>query len=367
MTTEGFLMRLHLPEATRDPHTFHSIFDRGMAEFPQRYSNYLEVEKNLREPHIITMPVMMDVEPVSRCNYRCGMCVVSLWKGQKRAQDMTLDLFQCILEQQYGLWEIKLQGLGEPLLNPHLPEMIALCAEKKIWTRTALNGSLLHVNSNAERILEAGIGEVQISLDGASKEVYEGIRTGGDFELFTRNCRLLNLLAAPLRSIAATRAAVLVQQKNIHELEEIVEFCAHVGFQRTTFSLNLGYYGNETLKQSNKQRDVRHVLTQERALALIEQGKRLGIEVTFWQGGNKFDAQDPQKLCYWLWKRAYISSEGRIVPCCYICDPSTTDMGWVKEFPLHWRGERYQRMRYAHLQGKIPPVCQACYSYGENI
>ena len=354
-------MRLPLPEPIRDPAVFQPMFEKGMRDYPERKANHALAATTARGETAAAMPTMMDIEPASRCNYACGMCILHTWKNRKRADDMTFEMFRRLLDQQPGLWEVKLQGLGEPLLNRDLADMVALCSERSIWTRTTINGSLLHMHDNARRLLEAGIGEVQVSLDGADKETYEAIRRGGDFDRFAENCRLFNRLAASYRSTSATRAFVLVQRANFHQLDEILSFCAGVGFQRVIFSMQLGWFGVEELREPNLGRDVSSEVSYNRCLELVEAGKTRGLDVTFWQGGNKYRVGDPSLLCAWLWERAFIGSDGRIVPCCAICDPRVMDMGDAERFAETWNGDRYRALRKAHLAGAIPTVCRGCY------
>src|SRR5271165_5179092 len=63
------------------------------------------------------LPVKLDIENVSRCNFRCIMCTVSDWPHMKRADDMSLDNFKRLIDEQYGIVEIKLQGIGEPMMQ----------------------------------------------------------------------------------------------------------------------------------------------------------------------------------------------------------------------------------------------------------
>lgn len=353
-------MRLSLPEPFRDPAVFQPIFDDGMRKFPRRRENFELSKSSVREKIACAMPILADIEPTNRCNYRCTMCVVGN-QPQQCGRDMTLDEFRAVLDVQYGLWEVKLQGLGEPLLNRDFHDMAALCTERSIWTRTTTNGSLLHMNDNAKRLLESGIGEVQVSLDGATREVYEGIRRGGNFSQFADNCRLLNKLAQPLRATPAPRAFVLVQRANVHQLEDILSFCADVGFQRVIFSLNLGWFGREDLKENNRILDARDTVTQERCQDLLRLGKKLGMDVAFWQDDNKFKTGRPETLCTWLWERVFISADCRIVPCCTISDPAIMDMGDAGSFAEYWNEAAYRKLRHAHLSGRLPSVCRSCY------
>ncbi|MBI3516815.1 MAG: hypothetical protein HY060_22520, partial [Proteobacteria bacterium] len=56
------------------------------------------------------LPIKLDIENVSRCNFACAMCQVSEWPQGRRAADMPLAAFERLIDEQYGLVEIKLQG-----------------------------------------------------------------------------------------------------------------------------------------------------------------------------------------------------------------------------------------------------------------
>ena len=52
--------------------------------------------------------------------------------------------------------------------------MIRYARDKHIWVRTTTNASLLHLKDNYRKMIDADVNELQISVDGASKRVYEG-------------------------------------------------------------------------------------------------------------------------------------------------------------------------------------------------
>jgi len=103
----------------------------------------------------------------------------------------------------------------------------------------------------------------------------------------------------------------------------------------------------------------------DRLFGLIEQGRNLGIDVWFWNVGDKFATDAPENLCPWPFERAYVSSDLRCVPCCMIGNPDgfeiETGWGGDKTFSDIWNGETYRDFRQAHLDGDIPAVCKSCY------
>ena len=62
----------------------------GFAEFPSRLDNFIEAKKvGNRQTVQNYRPFLIDLEPNSRCNFRCTMCQVSEWERGQRARDMT--------------------------------------------------------------------------------------------------------------------------------------------------------------------------------------------------------------------------------------------------------------------------------------
>src|ERR1700722_10050710 len=126
--------RTQLPKPK--PDAFAYSFNRwvALALSPKRLINYIKYRTAHRTKSLNYLPIKLDVENVSRCNFHCTMCQVSDWPGYKRADDMTLAQFKELIDSQYGLIEIKLQGMGEPLLGrADFLEMIGYGRSNKFW------------------------------------------------------------------------------------------------------------------------------------------------------------------------------------------------------------------------------------------
>ncbi len=68
------------------------------------------------------LPTSIDVEPIDTCNFACDHCQVTHWT--RKTTRLTTERFVSILRQLPMLRQIKLQGMGEPLLNSHLIEIL---------------------------------------------------------------------------------------------------------------------------------------------------------------------------------------------------------------------------------------------------
>lgn len=350
-----------LPAPKPDQALYNSIRESGFQRFPERRQNYDRYLASERTALVNYLPIKMDVENVSRCNFRCTMCQVSEWPKMQRARDMTIEEFKSLIDQQIGLLEIKLQGMGEPLLNAETYfEMIKYARAKDIWVRSTNNGSLLHLRDNYKHLINSDICEIQISFDGATKETYEEIRIGGKFEQVSKNCRLLNTYGIE-QGKHRTRMWVVVQDANFAELEMFPKLAADLGFSRLTFSLDLTDWGQDQWKDHNEQIDRHNEFNKDRGRALAALGKSHGTEVTFWSIDEKYDRTKREKLCPWPFERAYVSSDMRFVPCCMIANPEVSDLGSAKNFSEAWNSKSIAEFREFHLRGEIPEVCRSCY------
>lgn len=357
---------LPAPEPSAGSPAYEAERVKALALDPRTRANY---ERYLAAPRrsaaVDYLPIKLDIENVSRCNFRCTMCVVPDWHKGKRADDMPLESFKRLIDEQYGLLEIKLQGVGEPLLQrDDFFEMIRYARARHIWVRTTTNASLLHLKDHARRLIDSGVNEVQISIDGASKETFETIRVGSVFEQVRRNCRTINAYCSSL-GIRRTKMWTVVQKGNLMELDALVDLAADLGFTNQVFSLELSDWGMDEMRIRNDAVNVERTIDLASLFRLVEKGARLGVQVRFWNANERYRTGDPATLCPWPFERAFVSSDSRVVPCCYIGNPDVYQIdGRLDEkhsFSAVWQGAEFAKFRQAHLGNRIPEICNRCY------
>jgi pyrroloquinoline quinone biosynthesis protein E len=325
----------------------------------RKTDNYARYMRRMLTAEPDYLPIKLDIENVSRCNFACSMCAVSKWLKGKRAEDMSLDCFKRLIDEQYGLVEIKLNGLGEALMQgDEYFEMIRYARARHIWVRMTTNASLLHLRENYRKLIDAGVNEIDISIDGADAPTFEGIRIQGDFDRVTKNCRLLNDYCESL-GIVRTKMWTLVQRANARDLGRHVRLAKELGFRNLVFSLQLHGWGDERLAERNRAEQVE--FDGAYLWNFVELGQGLGVRVSFWDVSQKFEAKNRKNLCPWPFERAVVTSDSRTVPCCMIGDPTVYEIGKGLSFMQAWQGEEYRAFRQAHLDGEIPKVCKACY------
>jgi MoaA/NifB/PqqE/SkfB family radical SAM enzyme len=364
------ILDLPSPEPSLGADAYRREHELALEHSPKRRQNYELYLRAQRGEALEYLPIKLDIENVSRCNFRCTMCVVSEWPKGQRAEDLSYAVFTALIDDQYGLLDIKLQGIGEPLMQgDDYIQMIRYARAQHIWVRTTTNASLLHLKDNYKKLIDSGVNEVQISIDGADAETFQAIRRGSRFHKVVENCKLIHAYCDEVQRWP-TKMWTVVQRGNCHQLSQLVDLASELGFKSQVFSLSLSDWGLETWNERNGAASVTDELDADRLFGLVEQGKQRGIEVRFWRVLEKYTTETPAKLCPWPFERAYVSSDLRVVPCCFLGDPDVYEIGkGLREagsFTSIWHGSEFTAFRKAHLEGRIPRVCQNCYAPGSE-
>ena len=331
---------------------YNLVKEKGMKRFLKRYENYQRYLNCLDRKNIDYEPIKMDIEPTSMCNLKCHMCIVST-SGYK-GTSLSFDKFKDILDKQIGVFELKIQGLGEPFLNKDFTKMVKYASDLDIWTRSTTNATILHENDNYKEIIDANIGELQISVDGVKKETYEKIRIKSNFEKVSNNCKLINNYQKE-KGVQKTRMWTLLQKDNYEDLYKFPKFAKELGFDRLTISIDVNGWGDDEWSKINSEKKVE--LTQDDIDKLLEISDEIDLDLTFWDISTKYNKSN---ICEWPFSRGMISADSNVVPCCIISDPKIYTFGNVADFDAIWFDD-YKEFRENHIDGKIPEVCKFCY------
>ncbi|MGC1185690.1 MAG: GTP 3',8-cyclase MoaA [Candidatus Dormiibacterota bacterium] len=139
------------------------------------------------------------VSVTDRCNFRCGYCMPKevFGKGFRflpRAEILTFEEIVRVVEAAtlLGVRKVRLTG-GEPLLRRDLPVLVGMLADLPGVEDLALtsNGALLA--KSAQRLAQAGLGRVTVSLDSIDPDTF----------------RLMNGLGVPIEVVLEGIAAAV--------------------------------------------------------------------------------------------------------------------------------------------------------------
>lgn len=135
------------------------------------------------------MPKNIYIEVTNQCNAKCMMCPNDKITREKGI--MTLELFKNIIDQLKGVRGVKvfLHKEGEPLIDKNLSTKIRyakdiLGDDNEVIINT--NGYLL-TDEMSRELIDSGLDTIFFSVDSISKELYESIRSGLDYNKVVSN------------------------------------------------------------------------------------------------------------------------------------------------------------------------------------
>jgi heme b synthase len=166
-------------------------------------------------------------ETTRNCNLSCIHCRASATKGPYLNELDTKTSLQ-LLDQiaEVGQPIIILTG-GEPLLKPDIFEIARYGTDKGLRMVMAPNGTLI-TEQSAQKMADAGIKRISISLDGATKESHDSFRgVDGAFEGALRGINLAKDAGIEFQINTTITKANLNQIPKIQELAVNLGAVAH--------------------------------------------------------------------------------------------------------------------------------------------
>ena len=320
----------------------------------------------------------------SRCNHSCAMCPRTVFRDRWTSTDMTLETYGRIAENFPDVRNVYLSGWGEPLLNPHFPEMVRLAKEAGCTAGFTTNGARLE-DETMGQLIDDRVDLVSLSLAGAAAPTHDSRRTGSRFNEVVEKLERLQELKKRRRS-ESPRVLLLFMMfsDNLGELPEAVRLAERVGAGGVV-ATNLDYVGHAAMDELRAftcgEAPEGFGAEIDDAMDLAE---RLGVEFTAFPlglGRARLCSEDPLN-------NLYVSEDGEVSPCVYLnppmpevprifCGEETvvprTSFGNINErsLPEIWKGDKYSsfRSRLKELaedkSSLLPEECRTCYkAYG---
>jgi len=325
-----------------------------------------------KRPVIVpTLPRSLYLEATNRCDSECQTCLRT-FNTLEPPKDLTLAEVQRLVEQFPVLERVVLHGIGEPLLNTQIFEIVAYLKAKRI-TVLFNSDAISLTQKRAAQLIESGLDEYRVSMDAATRDMYAKIRGVDQFERVLRNVGYLMALQQQ-QGCHTPRVSLwfTTLKANLDELPAFIRLAAQLGVPEVNAQrLVFNGYGLAVQAQSLH----RHL--EEREQLLIQEAEALAV-----QHGMVFKAsgattplrslhglapeQRPWAGCQRPWTLSYVTANGNVLPCCIspwtaksyrhlvLGNALTTDFAQV------WNGERYQQFRQDFESDVAPDPCRGC-------
>lgn len=323
---------------------------------------------------VSTLPRSIYIEPTSRCNEFCQQCPRTLL-SREDDRDLTFERFCTVVDQFPALDRVVLHGLGEPLLNKDLPRMVRYLKERGTYVLFNSNGIALTAKKGQE-LIDAGLDEYRLSMDGATRETYAQVRGVDAFEKIWRNVK--NFVALQKAQNAAKPAVSLwftAMRENLHELPRLIELAEQNGV-REVYMQRLVYFekglasSQQALFHKASPEEMELVrrceqMCRERDMTFRAAGAATPVESITRDFGNR-----PWAGCGRPYSLTYITSSGNVLSCCFAPFGHHSAREYYEERVLGnvfeesieriWHGERYEAFRRAFESEHPARHCAQC-------
>jgi radical SAM protein with 4Fe4S-binding SPASM domain len=193
------------------------------------------LDKFLIKAKAHNVPLVTTIELTQGCNFKCNHCY-NFDRQEKLMSDInenTLEVerVEKLVEElsEAGALYLNLSG-GEVLLYPHLERVIKKGYENNLEVRLKTNGSLLS-QSRCEKLKQAGLSGMDISLYGMSEESYLILTNSSKGFKQT-----LDGIQAAKENGFDVSISIILHRYNLHEISLMSDYCQknELNFQFST-------------------------------------------------------------------------------------------------------------------------------------
>lgn len=288
--------------------------------------------------HIIPFPQVIRIEPAASCNFKCIHCPTGLDMSPTGIMtpetfEKTVSGLEKIVANQGHLFRvIVLYHGGEPLLNKNFFEMVKVSKKLAKSVKTVTNGSRLNDETNIE-IINSGLDNIEISLDGVSIEENDRIR--------------VNRVGANFDSVSKQIIALIKMRRQKDKPTPKV-FISNTQIPETVEQTVRPPQAPQSMLKAFK--EVADDITYKCAWAMVWPGMPIKLQ-------DKPDFN----FCDHVVSDITIRSNGDVVPCCYdLVNKMPMGNVMLEDLETIWNNEKYRNLRRDIEQFNPPELCKGC-------
>ncbi len=324
--------------------------------------------------------LVFNLEPTFRCNLGCEMC--PRFSSEDAYLDMSMETYARICEAMKHAHTVDYTGWGEPMLHKGIYEMIRLAGEGGCRTTMTSNGTIL-TEKNSRSLIEAGLDQLTVSIDGLRPETYDVIRVGASLEKVCENLKRLTRLVEEHGSGPQLGIAFTIQESNADDLPRLAEWTRDVGasvvhIKQLNVLSNAEDWERSFLKyrlNGSGGHDDRMSRVEEMIGAARRRAGELGLEVHTHSELPMTPTLAPRYCLAAPLDTVYFSYRGQVSPCCHFGhhvsrffqgsfhQPKALFYGDIAEqsFADIWGSPAFTDFRRGFEKVDYPEECRNCY------
>jgi len=302
----------------------------------------------------------------NKCNLACHACEARNYKWQM-SEGTIKEIMGYFPYLEYIMW----QG-GEVFLMDYFSDVLEEVRRYPQIKNLIVTNAMLLSEAVIEKLVRLPELVLAISVDGTTKDVYEGIRNGASFDRLIENINLLNKLRHGCNSNTRLHLNVTVMKSNYRQLLDFVEFAREYGFYSVLLRPVQGNLNNPENIFANCNQEALGFIANNIS-EVIERAKNYQIfldnRIPYPASGQLEPASEKDKknpmvdrfklLCYAPWQRLYISWDGNVYPDCMCVWPPDDGIGNVKRSSINeiWNNEGMQTYRKRMIAHDYKDIC----------
>lgn len=267
-------------------------------------------------------PTHYDIAVSKVCNIKCPFCPRQTFSPDLvKSGFMAQEHFTPVAPHLDAAQRVGLYGLGEPFLNRNFFDYLAEAKKRDAYCMTSSHGMSL-TSEMIDRILESGLDELCVSMDGATERTFNYLRAGADFNTVVANVSEL-LRRREERKLKTPRVhiACAISKYNVWQLTAMVRLAHRMGANQIAFSNLVLDHEEHAHVSVVGTRVFRFNMARAK-----KEAARLGMDmVYFFQmpfPNREEPAPPPRKGvrhgCPSAWRQLIVERDGNVKPCCYL-------------------------------------------------
>jgi len=317
-------------------------------------------------PRLAPYPEAIEIEPTTRCHLKCIICEHTYWN--EPARDLNYEEFEKIIGQFPRLKWIGVTGIGSQFLNKDFIKMLEYLKKRGVYIEFFDSFDLIS-EEVSNRLIDLAVDKVWLSCEASTKQTYEKIRVGANFDKIINNVsKFLELKKKRRALLPELWFHYIINRYNVREMPDYVDMVAGLVKDAPNTATLIFFTGLMEFKEvmPYKVWDIPPDIRSQ----VYRRAHHHGIYINW---NENIERNQPPRKCT-KWTEPFILATGHIQPCCVINEANERDFQKTNafmnllegNFRAFWRSKRFSSFISCLQQNRLPRVCKNCKIYTAN-